>query len=51
MKKRRNCKMARLMHKGQPAMVKNDFDFVSSCIEFDSFTEACKICASKCFTF
>ena len=38
----RICKMARLMNKGQPAMVKNDFDFVSSCIDFDSFTEACK---------
>ena len=37
--------MARLMNKGQPAMVKNDFDFVSSCIDSDSFTT----CVSKRF--
>ena len=41
--------MARLMNKGQPAMVKNDFDFVSSCIDFDSFTEASKNMCVKTF--
>ena len=49
MKKKRNCKMARLMNKGQPPMVKNDCDFVSSRIDFDSFTEACKNMRLKTF--
>ena len=44
-----NCKMARLMNKGQPPMVKKGFDFVSSCIDFDSFTEACKNMRLKTF--